>query len=73
MITNYLISPHPILQSFVDNYILSTSNNEKLIFGNHWPASHETSLIFYMADKPGHINANKGMWLFRPDAFYQRL
>jgi hypothetical protein len=51
MITNYLISPHPILQSFVDNYKLSTSNDEKLIFGNRWPASYETSLVFYLADK----------------------
>lgn len=60
MITDYYISPHPSLQPFINNYILSTSGDEKITFGNQWPASHETSLIFNLANKPRHateINA----------------
>jgi hypothetical protein len=52
MITSFFISPHPSLQPFVDNYILSTSNNEHITFNSYWPASNETSPIFYMADQP---------------------
>lgn len=58
--TNYFILPHPSLQPFVDNYILCTSENEIISFNGHWPASNETSLVFYLADQPAsHINANK--------------
>lgn len=54
MITNYFIPPHPSLQAFADTYILSTSGGEKITLRGAWPASNETSLIFYMADRPSH-------------------
>ena len=60
LMINYFISPHPSLQPFVDNYILCTSENEVISFNGHWPATNETSLVFYMADQPeSHINENK--------------
>ena len=57
IIANYFIAPHPLLQSFVDDYILSTSEGEKVTLNGAWPASNETSLIFYMADRPSHHTA----------------
>ena len=59
MITNYFIPPHPELSAFADNYILSTSNGKKITLNGDWPASNETSLIFYMGDKPDHYT-NEG-------------
>src|SRR5215210_3812792 len=55
MITNFFISPHPSLRTFVDTYILSTWNGEHVSFSGYWPASNETSLIFYMADQLSHL------------------
>lgn len=54
MITNYFIPPHPLLQPFVDNYVLCTSHDQKVTNKGIWPASNETSLIFYLADTPYH-------------------
>jgi len=54
VITNYIIPPHLMLQPFVDNYVLSTSHGERIVLNNTWPASNETSLIFYLADQPFH-------------------
>ncbi|MDO6431666.1 AraC family transcriptional regulator [Flavitalea sp. BT771] len=54
VITNYIIPPHLILQPFVDNYVLSTSHGERIVLNSTWPASNETSLVFYMADQPFH-------------------
>jgi len=54
LIINYLISPHPSLQLYVDNYILCTSDGERIVHTGIWPASSETSIIFYMADRPSH-------------------
>ena len=54
LITNFFISPNPYLQSFADNYILSTSNGEKITISGAWPASNEMSLVFYMSDLPSH-------------------
>ncbi len=55
MITNYFIPPHPLLQPFVDDYVLSTSEGKKITINGSWPASNETSLVFYMADQPSHL------------------
>jgi AraC-like DNA-binding protein len=52
LIINYFISPHPSLQLYVDSYILCTSGGEKVTLKGSWAASNETSLIFYMADRP---------------------
>jgi len=54
LLTNYFIPPHPSLSTFVDNYILSTSGNDSITFKGYWPASNETSLIFYMRDSTHH-------------------
>ncbi len=54
MITNYFISPHLLLQPFVDNYILCTSEGKKITLRGAWPASNETSFVFYLADQPCH-------------------
>jgi AraC-like DNA-binding protein len=59
LITNFSITPHPSLQQFVDNYILSTSHGKKITLKSTWPASNETSLIFYMSDQPYHYS-NEG-------------
>jgi AraC-like DNA-binding protein len=60
VITSYFILPHPLLQPFVDNYFLCTSQGEKIFLNSPWPASNETSLIFYLADQPVHYpNMNK--------------
>ena len=57
MLTSYFIPPHPDLTSFVDNYVLCTSKNNTItINGGYWPASNETSMVFYLADCPqSHI------------------
>ncbi|HRI22365.1 MAG TPA: AraC family transcriptional regulator [Panacibacter sp.] len=54
MIINYFIPPHPSLQPFVDNYVLCTSEGKKITLKSTWPASNETSLIFYLSDRPYH-------------------
>ncbi len=54
VLTNYIILPHPLLQIFVDHYILSTSEGKIITLYNTWPASNETSLVFYMANQPIH-------------------
>jgi len=54
VITNYIIPPHLMLQPFVDNYLFSTSHGERIVLDSTWPASNETSLVFYMADQPFH-------------------
>jgi predicted transcriptional regulator with HTH domain len=59
LITNYLIPAHPLLQPFVDNYVLSSSNGEKVTLKGPWPASNETSIIFYMADHPYHYTSEQ--------------
>jgi AraC-like DNA-binding protein len=59
MMTDYYIPPHPLLQPFVDTYILSTSHEEKVAFTGQWPASHETSIVFSLADKPVHLHNEK--------------
>ncbi|NIJ54367.1 helix-turn-helix domain-containing protein [Dyadobacter arcticus] len=71
MITNFFIKPHPAVAVFVDHYILSTSGDEQVTFGGTWPASNETSLVFYLADKPevyevsvfGKENMNNANWV----------
>jgi AraC-like DNA-binding protein len=61
LLNNYFISPHRSLASFVDNYILCTSENNTITFGGSWPASNETSLVFYLADRPkDHITEHPG-------------
>ncbi len=57
MIINYFIPPHPSLQPFVDDYILSTSQGQKVSLKSTWPASNETSLIFYLSDQPYHYTS----------------
>lgn len=60
MLKNYFISPHSCLTSFVDDYILCTSENKTINFKGSWAASNETSFSFYLADKPQtHINEHK--------------
>jgi len=54
MLVTYFIPPHPSLKAFVDIYILSTSGNNTVTFGGHWPATNESSLIFYLGDLPVH-------------------
>lgn len=54
MIKNYIIPPHPDLLAFVDNYILSTSENKIITIKSYWPASNETSLLFNLAGLPEH-------------------
>jgi AraC-like DNA-binding protein len=58
MITDFYLPPHPSLAPFVDTYILSTSQGFEEAFANQWPASHETSLVFYLADQPCHAAAS---------------
>jgi len=57
MLTTYFISPHPLLQDFVDTYFLSTSENNIITFDGYWPATNESNLVFYMGDPPQHDNA----------------
>jgi len=52
MITNFLIAPHPALVQFVDSYWFATSGNDRVTIEGTWPASNETSLVFYLSDKP---------------------
>ena len=60
LLKNYFISPHNSLASFIDDYILCTSENKIITFNGSWPASNETSLVFYLADNPQtHINGYK--------------
>ena len=60
LLKNYFIPPHSSLTSFVDDYILCTSENNTINFNGSWAASNETSLSFYMADKlQTHINEHK--------------
>jgi AraC-like DNA-binding protein len=61
MITNYFIPPHPTLELFVDNYILSTSDNKHVTFKSLWPASNEVSLIFHLADQPEHVTNDRSL------------
>jgi len=42
------------LQSYVDSYILSSSHGETIYLKSQWPASNETSIVFYLADLPKH-------------------
>lgn len=58
MLTTYFISPHPLLQDFVDTYFLSTSENNIVTFDGYWPATNESNLVFYMGDSPQHDNAD---------------
>ncbi len=58
MITDFYLPTHPALAPFVDSYILSTSQGTREAFANYWPASHETSLVFYLADQPAHAAAS---------------
>lgn len=67
MITDFYLIPHVLLQPFVDTYILSTSRGKHETFGNQWPASHETSLVFYLADKPTHRAVSKEARLSQKD------
>lgn len=59
MLTNYFIKPHPALSAFVDNYILSTSGKDLYSFRSYWPASNETTIAFYLGDKPQHKTLNE--------------
>jgi AraC-like DNA-binding protein len=54
LLINYYIKPHPALSAFVDNYILSTSGKDIYSFRSYWPASNETTIAFYLGDKPQH-------------------
>jgi AraC-like DNA-binding protein len=64
LLNNYFISPHSSLASFVDNYILCTSENSIVTFNGSWPASNETSLVFYLSDRPqNHITEQTGSML----------
>jgi AraC-like DNA-binding protein len=67
MITDFYIVPHVHLKPFVNTYILSTSSGNHEIFVNQWPASHETSLVFYLADKPAHRAVYKEATLSQKD------
>lgn len=60
VITNYFILPHPSLQLFVDSYVLCTSNGKVVTLRSNWPASNETSLVFYMSDYPCHTTTEGG-------------
>jgi AraC-like DNA-binding protein len=57
---NYFTKPHPCLADFIDTYILSASDRSELSFTGTWPASNETSLVFYLADKPEQLGARNG-------------
>ena len=57
--TEFYVSPHPALLPWVNYYVLSTSQGCEEVFGDHWAASHETSIVFYLADKPTHTTLSK--------------
>ena len=57
MLKTYFITPHPLLRAFVDVYIRSTSGGHIVTFGGNWPASNESTLIFYRGDLPGHYDS----------------
>ncbi|GAB4014371.1 DUF6597 domain-containing transcriptional factor [Spirosoma koreense] len=52
MINDYTIAPHARLAPYVDQYVLSTSQGDKVTILGNWAASPETSLVFYLADQP---------------------
>jgi AraC-like DNA-binding protein len=56
MITNYFIHPHIGLSPYIDSYVLSTSANNSINFKSHWAATNETSLVFFLSDKPKHTH-----------------
>lgn len=58
LLTNYFIQPDVALSAFVDNYILCTSGEDMVSFNSYWPASNETSLVFYLRDQPQHYGAD---------------
>src|SRR5664279_2074645 len=58
MLTSYCKPPQPILQPFVDSYILCSSGGEIITMHGSWSATHHASLIFYLADKTVHYNQN---------------
>jgi AraC-like DNA-binding protein len=60
LLKTYFIPPHSSLASYIDDYILCTSENISITFNGSWAASNETSLSFYLADKPqSHITECK--------------
>ena len=59
MITDFYIPPHPALLPWVSHYVLSTSRGCREVFGNHWAASHETSILFFLADTPTHTTSSR--------------
>lgn len=70
MITNQFISPHSLLQPFVSNYILATSNGLDIAFTSHWAASNEVCFTFYLANQPNHKNNNEDSILSgKPNCF----
>ena len=58
MLVNYFIQPDAAISAFVDNYILCTSEDEIISFNSYWPASNETSLVFYLQDQPQHYQVD---------------
>lgn len=59
MLTTSLILPHPVLSDFVYNYSLCKSESANINMTSPWFAHHDTSLCFFLGDRPIHItNSN---------------
>ena len=54
MINNYCIYPSPVLQPFVNQYILATSEGKRVTYTSQWPAAYEVVMLFYLQDQPLH-------------------
>lgn len=52
MITNYATPPHDSLSFFIAGYFLSTSAESSISFNRPVIATNETSLVFFLSDKP---------------------
>jgi AraC-like DNA-binding protein len=53
VVTHHFILPHKSLSPFVNRYYLSKSDTINISFTSDWYASNETSLVYYLGDKPG--------------------